>query len=163
MGNRAKRKQLAELIKKHKLNSKLYRGPKLALYKRMRSMQLDRTISQLQFEKGDLVGDCDGFNHIYDHIISAVWYLGYRSGYKHYIFGVKSFVDSNGYEGCSCGSSPHAPMTVKEIEDGIREYYEVKMLQNLRWSDEKMNIMDSSDAKKYFSVEPICDERGIKL
>jgi len=60
MGNRALRREAGKLLKG---SGKLYYGKKLSAYKALPARSLREIINNLQYNVGDLIHDCDGFNH----------------------------------------------------------------------------------------------------
>jgi hypothetical protein len=64
MGNRAKRVELARLLKEKGVPSRLYKGNRNITRKKLRSRDLDNMTDTLNFYSlGAVVSDCDGYNH----------------------------------------------------------------------------------------------------
>lgn len=64
MGNRAKRVEVARLLKAKGVPTRLYKGNKAVVRKRLDSRLLDQFIYRLNcFEIGGIVNDCDSYNH----------------------------------------------------------------------------------------------------
>ena len=69
MGNHATRKKIAKLLKERGLG-KLYYGNKNVAHRMLRGSWMQTLLYKLQFKVGDLVNDCDGYNHIITKIMT---------------------------------------------------------------------------------------------
>jgi len=136
MGNRAKRVEIARLLKKNGYGTKLYKGPKLKAYTRLSGYNLNSLLYLLQYKVGDLVSDYGSnqrivalppvkeLRHFYTYYCESRrncgWYIcnGFQFRYEHDRLS------------CGCGSCPDPARTKEEIEQAwlTLEPEEVKLL-----------------------------------
>lgn len=120
MGNRAKRKEAARLIKEYGgLESRLYNGRARNARKILNAATLDSIIYLLQFKPGMLA--CD-YGH--NHRIKGWAYKNFHhrlNDYRFkirrgYVFNVPQFEYEDGYISCGCGACPDPAMTREQLE-----------------------------------------------
>lgn len=154
MGNRAKRKEVAGLLREHGLGKKLYRGRKRTAWGMLRSGDLDVMLRKLRFKPGAVVNACDVLNH------RVVKWRTHESKMEDYWRGqgqvtrIGSFESEDGFALCGCPYSPDPALPREEIE---------------RWLAE----VDSGADPYFFDLvkiqealgrgEHVCDEDGILL
>lgn len=124
MGNRAKRAEIARLLKKNGYGTKLYKGNKFKAYKHL---NLNNLLYLLQYKVGDIVSDY-GHNH---RIVSLPPMEEMRKYYTHYrwrkdrdrgrncgwwLASDFQFRYEHGWLSCGCGACPDAAETREEIE-----------------------------------------------
>ena len=99
MGNHAKRRALALVLKEQKHGVKLYRGNKKKAYRYLRSAHCQQMLDCLKFKPGDRIQDCNGFNCTLDY-----WYVGKSSGHRNFhTVQVSQFRKTDGTDSCGCG------------------------------------------------------------
>lgn len=156
MGNRAKRVELARALKSHGLG-KLYKGSKQAVFKSLDALTMDRTIRFLQFKPGDLVNDCDAFNHVVKSVRADVW----RHKYKIWVNLPDQFEFEDGRWSCGCPGGP-APAWSREQVEAYFKLYTPEIVEERKkggwWSDRSQRMYDRIQAGGH-----VCDERGICL
>lgn len=160
MGNAAKRRQIGKLLKEHKFGP-LYKGNKKVAWTSLRGSILNSLLHKLKFKPGDIVNDCDVFNHkiikwLPEKFKFGRWSKGDRL-ITGWIFNVDQFEKENGTWSCGCPYSPDPPQTREQIEKYM-----------LAWrSDEKSDWnKDEWHLKIYAALKNnqyICDENGILL
>lgn len=163
MGNRALRKQAAKLMKEKGIG-KLYYGNKNVSHRTLSAADLRRMIFLLSLKPGDLVNDCDAFNHRFAKYVDA----GYSRCFSRYSR-TKSYTRTwwcdqvefeDGGWSCGCPASPCEPYTVAQIENFHAPNTEAEaMAKEGGWWTE------ADEAKKaaLLSGQPITDEHGIIL
>lgn len=166
MSSRKLRRQAAELIKKHGLG-KLYYGRGRIARNELRSYKLREIIQKLSYKPGDLVQDCDGFNH---NIVKFICHYSIITSYKSLnkersrhtktwvINDVDQFEKEDGTWSCGCNISPDDPWTREEVEayhlltdEQIKTYKE----GGWSWTDLDQKRQDILKAGGH-----ICDEEG---
>ena len=156
MGNRALRKKVGEALKAAGYSSKLYHGRKYPK-KVLGAEDLRHILYMLSFKPGDIVNDCDGFNHkVTGHKIYYMRWTGNLS-----ILCVDRLTFEDGGWSCGCPSGPEPAYTREQVEqyfhDMTPEYIEHQ--KHLGWWSEYSQKM--YDAIK--RGDHICDENGIIL
>jgi hypothetical protein len=134
---------------------KLYTGNKKVAWKLLSGWRLRHLMSYLKFKVGDLVHDCDGFNHtikdycVY-HVNSSTWLESYPKN-ETYVIDLDQFEFEGGRLSCGC-SAPSPPISKEEIERYMWEWY-----ANAEWvEDEKLKQIGRNK-------EPVCDELGRRI
>lgn len=145
MGNRAKRAEIARLLKKNGYGTKLYKGRKLKAYRMMSGHNLNSLLYLLQYKVGDLVSDY-GHNH---RIVELPTPEEMRHEYTNYCWGSKDrgrncgwylysgfqFKYEHGWLSCGCGTCPDPAETREEIESrwiNMDQEYVQQMQDNSR-------------------------------
>ncbi|MFA6050009.1 MAG: hypothetical protein WC761_02325 [Candidatus Paceibacterota bacterium] len=157
MGNRALRKEAARLIKERGLPVKLYRGKQGKF--RYSAPALKSLIYSLKYKVGDVVGDCDGSNHI---IKKIVWYKSTNNrwwghGQRGYALYLKHHIFEDGTYSCGCSGSPEDPRSREVIE---------KAWTDLDQSEQDELEVDSREWKIFCWIKAgghVYDENGIML
>ena len=103
MGNRALRKQFARELKAAGHHVPLYRGNKRVAWSYYKAPLLRRLLTLLALKPGDVVNDCDGFNHEISSIV-GVSIRHFRGCRVLGIDGQYAFTD--GTWSCGCPSGP---------------------------------------------------------
>lgn len=128
MGNRAKRKTIAKLLKQAGSPTRLYRGNKFAAFRSFSRFLLRDLEYKLQFKKGQVVFDCDGVNH---RILRPLFYRWRIKG------GFVTALDQFEFEGnrysCGCNTSPEKAKGPLEIEYGLLDYYKEQEKEPDKW------------------------------
>lgn len=171
MGNHALRKQAAQLIKERGIQSKLYKNKKAAR-KLLNASRLREIIRKLSVKPGDLVGDCDGTNHIIkdyyarEHmgddtfkVQMKIWH--YNKKASGYFFEVPQYVFEDERYSCGCSDSPDSPYSREEIEANLLSYTEeeIALWREQGWWKES----DDKRREHLLSGGHIVDERGIRI
>lgn len=165
MGNRANRKKAQQLLNSWGFRGKMWTG-KLSFN---RKNFVAKSITNLfSYKIGDLVSDCDGFNHIIKGLVdfnlqdqNAIIRLrdGHPKGVRIASWNMPQFLYEDGRYSCGCNASPDRPFSREEIEAyflSMDDEYIAVQTKNGWW--------DESNQKKVSAVRAgihICDERGI--
>lgn len=155
MGNAAKRRELAKLAKTRGLG-RLYRGNRRVAVKFFNAHTMAELHFKLQFKTGDIVHDCDGFNHeflFWDY--PTRWIRGASS-----MLFVEQAKFADGKLSCGCPYGPSAPMKQSEIEAYMKAYYNDPALEKNGWLSNETCIKRRNALN---NNEHICDERGFLL
>jgi hypothetical protein len=155
MGNRALRREVVKLMKERHVPGKLYSGHRHSALRGLRAWSLRQLKSYLSIKPGDVVHDCDGFNHI----VRAVEFYkttAYTSNSK--IVVAADVVFEDGRIACNC-SVPKKPRAREEIEAYFRAWYADNGLRP--WWHELGVDQRRCDALK--NGQHICDKRGVLL
>lgn len=162
MGNRANRKEIGQLMQRAGLPRRFMRGKKFAAYRLARYANLAELKRKLRFKPGDIVNDCDGFNHRIERWMTNTSRSNSRSAKVITTFQAK-FVSEHGVARWSCGCpiSPSESLSQKEIED-----YHDELVSDLEdWIGqgwiERGNRNDPTTRRSLGL--PICDEHGFRL
>lgn len=170
MGNHAKRKEVARLLKQQGLG-KLYRGNSNVARTMLSKGCLNELLFKLKYKAGDLVNDCDGYNHVLvkwlpEKRYSENW-IGHdsRVNGKYKWIGLKgtSVADLDQFEieegrwSCGCPYSPDPPRSREDIEKDTLRYLSDP---NTDWhrDSKREAILLALQAGQH-----ICDESGILL
>lgn len=162
MGNHAKRRQVALRLKELGLG-KLYRGSKVAARKRLSTRTLDDLWRFLCLEPGDVVQDCDGFNHVFKELLPLRFHhsrwasreLGIAS-VRGWVFHVDQCVFEDGQRSCGC-SPPCLPESREDIEAGMSTF--LNDPAHVGWD----SPLNEELRKRLNTGEFICDEQGLLL
>jgi hypothetical protein len=147
------RGKVAKLLKEHKLGA-LYVGSKLCAYRNLSAALLKTLLHQLQFKPGDLVHDCDGFNHRIKRFVKYRWWNG--------VIDIEVEFE-NGGRACGCNISPKPPRTREYIEECFKsmELTEVKEGdESWTWWNKKHQ---AALRQAVLRGEHVVDEDGILL
>lgn len=155
MGNAAKRRELGKLAKARGLG-RLYRGNRRVAVKFFDAHTMAELWFKLQFKSGDLVHDCDGFNHEFlEWVGTTRWDYGTCS-----ILFLEQAKFTDGKLSCGCPGSPSKQMTREEIEAYMKAYYSDLALQEGGWTLDERSVKFRQALN---SGQHVCDERGIVL
>lgn len=152
MGNKAKRREVARLLKKQGLG-KLYTGNKRAALRHLSAWRLNDLKRKLQFKSGDIVNDCDGLNH------RLVKWLAYRTKPQYGgVIEIDQFEKEDGSWSCGCPASPEPAWSREEIENfhRISEEDRERLIEGGWWSE--------TNEKQWQALilgEHIVDENGM--
>lgn len=161
MGNRKLRKEVAKAIREYPYPlgcRKLYVGRKFAAFRwGLHAWRLRELLKLLSFKPGDLINDCDGFNHRVVKPLPS--YAGGKYGGKGGEFTLSQFEMENGCY--SCHAVP--PWTVERIVKYHREVWtqdEIDKYKSGGWefTGHLQKLRDILDRG-----EPICDSDGLPL
>lgn len=156
MGNRALRAQLGKLVKR------FYTGHKLAAYSALPAWRLRRLIKEASVREGDLIHDCDGFNHRVESatiVMNRVGSWRYPKGSNGTYMREVDIVITGGQYRCSC-SPPSPPLPREEIEKWFLSWIEYQRSSGTMWAD---GAEYDDMLKRLQSGLPICDEDGCPL
>lgn len=152
MGNRKLRQEASKALKELGYG-RLYPSGKKRQAHRLRAHTLKRIIFLANLRKGDVVNDCDGFNHILaeDPQVFETW-----NGLPEF----EQLLFDDGKLSCGCPYGPDEPWTPEQImqfhhlkDDQIAEQKRLGW-----WSDKDQALID-----RIRQGLPITDEDGIKL
>lgn len=154
MGNRKLRRKVAKAAKEAGLG-KLYLGTRRQAFRFMRAEHLRSLLWAINLRKGDLVNDCDCFNHYVDECIFE------RIGYGQ-VLTLERVRFEDGKMSCGCPGSPAMPWSNDEIYEFWNEYYTPENIQRIKdlgfWKE-----WDEKRFKRMHNNQPLCDENGVKL
>lgn len=160
MGNRKLRKQLA-LKLKEKGYGKLYSGCRRRAFRWLSAPEMRQTLFMLNLKEGDLVNNCDSYNHFVKVVPKPRWsfYCGKTQRTRVKIFDNQvEFTD--GSLSCGCPTSPEPPLSVDAIRKTMfHTPEEIADLKEGGWWTEK----DQLRQDRLEAGLPICDEHGCKL
>lgn len=145
MGRRELRRELGALIE-----GRIFEGHKLAAYRRLPGWKLRRLIDGARVQPGDLIHDCDGFNHR----VSAVEQVVSGSMVRELVAIDISFDD--GSARCGCGVTM-LPRSREEIEAWWREWLPYQHDEATGWD---LGPFYVEMHRRLISDEHICDEEG---
>lgn len=112
MGNRAKRKEVAKLLREHKLG-KLYHGNKKSAWA---MLDLDTLLRKLRYKAGDVAHTCDALNHrVVRWDLRRLMLHHYRRG-QGWVAGLGPFVAEDGFSTCGCPYNPDPALPREDIE-----------------------------------------------
>lgn len=159
MGNRAKRKAIAKLLKEQKLG-KLYHGRRFVALRMLDRYWLRQLLYKLQFKVGDIVNDCDAMNHIIKRAItsyrSSEQWLDHGRGAR--MLDLDQFEFEDGRWSCGCPTSPERPYSKEKIEQIIRDTLAAVKPEHL-----EDTLKHSPVYRAFHEGREICDEKGMLL
>ncbi len=124
--------------------------------KNLSSKKIDRYLWALSLKKGDVIYDCDGFNHR----IREEWFECWHQYYDHSPCLQIIFQTEEGYQTCGCSYGPYPAQPVQQvIKDKL---YPQKLIDEWKkhgWWNK--HYQKRRDAIK--NGEPIVDSEGILL
>lgn len=133
------RRMVSRLLKEHKIPSKLYRGSKLAYFRRS-GPYMRFLVERLLLSKPKIVvHDCDGFNHVVKNLVT--YQFGRNSKKKSNQYGLTSFQNKlwkrrgyvfvfpqvefeDGNYSCGCETTPKPQKSRDEIEKQALIWYQ---------------------------------------
>lgn len=145
MGNRAKRAQLDRALRAQGLG-RLYKGNKRKAFMVLNAYTMNEQLTKLSFKPGDIVNDCDAFNHRIKE-----WLPRQFSN----VTLVEQFVDEQGQWSCGCGGSPDPAGTREEIEEYFNYTKEQVEAQGGWWTE-----LAQARGEALRRGDHICDENG---
>lgn len=160
MANHAKRREAARLLKGRGLG-KLYRGNKRNAWQLLRADCLDELIYKLQFRPGQLVNDCDGFNHVIRDVVkpSRRWSKDWlEASSEASVLSIDQFELENGSWSCGCPTSPEPAKTQEAIEKDFARWLEDADPQQM-----SNPVVYERMKKALQEGRHICDEQGKRL
>lgn len=155
MGNRALRKEVVKLMKERHVQGKLYCGHRHSALRGLRARRLRNLKAYLSIRPGDLVHDCDGFNHV---VSKVPFYHTTMWTTNSIILDICQIEFEDGRLSCGC-SPPEKPLTREEIESYHKSWYNEEKLKQW-WEDFTIHL---KRYKALMSGQHICDENGILL
>jgi len=160
MGNHKKRTQIAQQMKQKGLG-RLYKGSKRKAWGFLRGRTLNDTLRLVSLNPGDLVNDCDMFNHKVKEIIPERWthksWTGKKA--KGWVYMPCQLLFEDGRRSCGCGA-PEAPYTPQKIADSLRECYEYNELE---FNDSFKDVFNHEIMRRIKEGKMLTDEQGIIL
>lgn len=172
MGNRLTKKIAQSLLYKWGINSRLAYGSR-GRHDPLIMTMARQIIRQLSFNPGDLVYDCDGFNHVICGLVEEYesgdgicrfWNDSGKNFRKLYnvdglsIPHIPQFVFSDGTYSCRCSLGLCPPKTREEIEARVLSSLEKNLKLGCSFVAYK-----SERYQALTNGEHICDENGILL
>lgn len=107
---------------------KLYKGSRSSWRKYVPKWKERRLKELLARRSGDLIQDCDGFNHYVTAVVPEYEY--FPGGNKHwYVDEILLYIDDGNRVACTCPASKE-PASKEEIEEYIRKFYQDEELQD---------------------------------
>lgn len=156
MGNHARRSAVAKIVKAAGLG-RLYIGTKREAWRAMSAGYLKELERKLSIRPGDLVNDCDGFNHVVrGRRDDGRLTVGMKSVS---VVEVSQFEFEDGRWSCGCPTSPDPPETREAIEASTLRY--LSTVGEDEWQYHGKRGRDRLEALR--RGEHVCDERGILL
>ena len=150
MSSRKLRIQVGKLLKEQGLGRLYKRGTRP--WKSLSSYHLRTLLWKLQFKPGDLVHDCDGFNHILMRWMPAPADDGTMS--------LDQFEKSSSYWSCGCDASPMPAARVEDIRRYWKDFLNDPYVISGGWSNDNYH----KELKRRLECdEPITDNQGILL
>lgn len=163
MGKSSKIRRLNNLCKSLGLG-KFYIGKGRYIKEALSGYDLDYLYQKLAVKVGDIIHDCDGFNHVvigfFDRERCSIVRYPYYRNTNNKVWTVTQYEFENGYLSCGCPGSDITPRTRDEIEKwykGYLDYYVPRM------NDSFLTKADYKRHEALNSSKHICDERGILL
>jgi len=156
MGNRALRKRAGQLLKQAGHGKRLWRGSKRRGRSHFNARHTRHVIERLERKPGDLVNDCDGFNHVIKDYI--IWWGEWDTNFL--VVNVDQYAFEDGRWSCGC---PYGPVDAWTV-DQIRNFHDLsdETIESHReggwWTEKNQKLID-----RIRSGDPITDERGVKL
>jgi len=161
MGNHALRKQLARDLKAAGHPPTLYVGNKHIAYRFFRASTLNEYLRKLSFKPGDVVNDCDGFNHEIKKLLPWIGYWSRNGRKTTYTLQMDQFEFTDGGRSCGCPSGVVPAWSVEKITKFHRPHTdeEIEKLKRNGWWTAKSQQREDRVRRG----ELLCDERGFKL
>lgn len=161
MGNHKLRKQLSAELNKRGL--KLYSGNKREAYRFYSASEMRQMLYLLSLNPGDIVHDCDGFNHKLK-TVPTFDFTNHYSFRNTYIVKVDthSIEFEDGRLCCGCPYSPTPPEPPENIEAFFKAFYSGENYESMKeqgWFQSESNLKLK---RKIDCGEPICDEFGME-
>ena len=147
--------RLKKLLRKRGLGT--YRTKAI---KRLKMWQIDQALYVLSIQPGDIINDCDGYNHEVIEIATMDCWPSY--------FGKAPMLDSqflreDGRWSCGCPTSPEHPWSSARI----RDFQKIFFLDEEQVADAKRAGTWTERSEKIRQAlidgEPITDKRGLPL
>lgn len=172
MGNRANRKKAQEHLSAWGFKGRLWTGRRSWAQKNDIAAAV---ITTFRFRPGDLVNDCDVFNHVIrgfagvkdhrhimdtnrkDAIDALRWH--HSSGVSIALWSIPQYLFEDGRLSCGCPAGCESPLTRKEIEGyflGMTDEYIAEEKRLGWWNESSQKKVDTVRAGRH-----ICDENGI--
>lgn len=152
MGNRKLRREASEALKSLGFGRLYAPGKKRKIYQ-WSAHELRRVIFLASLRKGDLVNDCDGFNHrlAEDPKAERIW-----NGLPEF----RQLVFTDGRWSCGCPYGPYKPRTPEQIVQfhNCSDDYIAEQKRLGWWTDRNQVLVD-----RIRQGLPITDEDGVKL
>lgn len=151
MGNRKLRRELGQKLKEAGYG-KLYTGNKRNAFRYLRAANLKRLLFLVSLRPGDLVNDCDGYNHRVKEI------RPYRPWFG--VIDFEQLIFEDGRWSCGCPYGPDKPWSPERIRNfhNLSDEEIDKMKKTGWWDDRNQRLIE-----RIRSGEPITDEHGIYL
>lgn len=157
MGNHARRVRVARLLKERGLPG-LYKGCKFAAYNRISPGDLKEMELNLRWKPGDVVNDCDVFNHV---VVGYRYSRGLHGPIGSWTATCFQVVFEDGSWSCGCSRSPCPAWTREAIEKiWLKISSDKEDLEH--WSAGYQSYCDAIRVQLE-SGGHICDERGIQF
>ncbi len=160
MGNRKLRKQLAQELKSRGVG-RLYRGNKREAWRYYHASTIHRFLQLMDIEVGDVVNDCDGFNHRVAELITFYRTKSYtlRSAV---VASNEQFKFDDDRMSCGCPYGPDNPWSVEDIESFFRSQYHPENIACMKdggwWTENDEKMLDALS-----KGQRICDDLGMKI
>ena len=168
MGNRANRKRAQELLRSWGFKGRLWTGKMPWREKNLVAECVTRTF---KLKVGDIVNDCDGFNHVIrglsnnkDHLTPLdpqIDFLrdNHTSGVSVAPWNIPQYLFEDGYLSCGCPTGCEPAMSREDIEEYFLSMTDEYIAEEKRrgwWNANAQKRVDAVRAGRH-----LCDERGI--
>ena len=150
MGNHALRRQTSMALRAAGLPHKLYRGKSRVAWKYLHAKTLRNMIKEADRRVGDLINDCDGFNHRITKVNVSYGWNGVL------MFNAYNLEDK--HQSCGCSGRSDDSKTVEQIVAFFNVTDQQVVEMGDWWTENDQRLLD-----KIKAGEPICDKDGIKL
>ncbi len=159
MGNRALRKKAGEAMKAAGFPKRFYRGNRRTGLRYFRARHLRELLYMLSIKPGDLVNDCDAFNH---RVKGPIFHGFVRWDDNTYVFQLDQLEFEDGRYSCGCPGGPGPAWTREQIENYMREGFTDESIAESKkfgwWTTNSQKMCEALREGRH-----ICDENGIKL
>lgn len=122
MGNKKLRKLVAAKLKQNAYGKLYTGGTKFQAYRSLNAKQLKEILFRLNLAPGDIVNDCDLFNHVIESIPMPTWSFRLRNSRIKTYWNSQQFKYTDGTYSCGCPWSPANPLTATQIRKLLLEY-----------------------------------------
>ena len=158
MGNHKLRQEVAR-----KLDAlggyRLYEGSANAARRVLIAWRLRGLLNQLSFKVGDVIHDCDGFNHRISEINPEYWSLGRDRSTGRFISSLDFWFEDDRLR-CGCSIYIEPPQPAKGIEAYHKAWIEYQWEHKTDWANDNYH---RELHRRLVAGEPICDKEGILL
>lgn len=160
MGNRKLRRQVQKLLDEQGLGPLYTRGTKFSAYRSLPADVLKFLIRRLSVKPGDMINDCDGFNHVV--VGPAIYRSRWHNNRAARTLQFDQYNLENGLRSCGCPYGPVEALTPEEVNEFFKTFYDDENIESLKaggwWTE---NDQFKYDALK--AGESLCDDRGMIL
>jgi hypothetical protein len=130
------------------------------IIKRLKPWKMDHYLYLLSIKPGDIINDCDGFNHRVVGIASIDCWPSWKGGSPALTI---QFEREDGFWSCGCPSGPDRPWSNKRILEFQKGYYLDDERREKAIKDGWWNQRSEKIRQALLAGEPIVDNDGIPL